>query len=1036
MRRTLNYPIVWLSALLVCVVIPQDLRAQSNAHGVFSDMQTTVAPRPSSALEQSTLRTRVVQVDTQKITAARRGREILKLNLFDDAVVEVQIESVRPTSSGYFISGNPKGMEWGEVRLVVNGPIMVGTVVTPEGKFTIRSGGTGRHIIRQIDPSAVPFECGVEDDPLPAVPPLPTRHVNAIRSIDLPPGSAFSQTAQQVDDIPTEDGSEVRVLVVYTPALQAQEGGVAGMKALVDLYVQSANQAFEDSGINPRLVLAHSAMVDYVAGHTGTDKLRLQDPDDGYMDEVHVLRDLYAADLVHLVKTVTGGFDGVASRLLSESLRGENRAFAVTAYDESVFTHETGHNFGVAHDRFVTSFDGKIYPYAFGYVNKRAFEPDAPDTSHWNTIMAYPNRCSEAGLFCERLHRFSNPDQSYRGDPLGISADSLDMGLDGPADARRTINNTARWVGSFRSEACTDFTVSPQTPVVSVEGGQIRAIVNVDAGYGCVWDVASQSEFLTVTSPSRAAGNGFVSIDVEVNRSSVERNGVLTVAGTTITVRQLATDEGICSRTAAVHSAIKRVLGLTCDEVSDNDLVKVQTLELNDQGMSSLKAGDFQGLSGLTQLRLDSNQLTGLPADIFTGLSSLESVDLSDNLLTDVPVGLFAGLSSLKSIEFRGNPLTELPEGIFRGLTTLEHLGLEGTRITRLSAGIFRDLSNLESLNLGGSLVELPAGVFAGLSSLKRLDLAVNQLTALPLGVFDGLSSLNFLSISSTHITALPLGVFDGLSSLIHLSIGGTRITALPVGMFNGLSNLQTLYLYDNDRLTDLPLGLFAGLSHLQSLNLGRNDLTNLPEGLFTGLPVLDSLFLDDNDLTVLPGGLFSGLTALELLKLRRNDLTALPDGLFTELTALESLDLERNSLSSLRAGVFSGLDRLQRLDLSFNELSTLPDGIFTNLTELKTLILDQNKVFPLPLTLSLEKVADRQFKAVVPEGAPFALVLPVSVSSGGEIEGDAGTITIAAGATESAPLGLTRATGMGGSRQCRYRHSSWVYLVIIRAIS
>ena len=1016
MRRTLNYPIVWLSALLVCVVIPQALRAQSNVHGVFSDMQTTVAPRPSSALEQSTLRTRVVQVDTQKINAARRGREILKLNLFDDAVVEVQIESVRPTSSGYFISGNPKGMEWGKVRLVVNGPVMVGTVVTPEGKFTIRSGGSGRHVIRQIDPSAVPFECGVEDGPLPAVPPQPSRSVNVISSNDSLQGGAFSQTALEAADMPTEDGSVVRVLVVYTPAMQAQEGGAAGMKALVDLYVQSANQAFEDSGINPRLVLAHSAMVDYVAGDTSTDKSRLEDPDDGYMDEVHVLRNQYAADLVHLVKTVTGGYAGLATPLFSESLRGASLGFAVTATDEFVFTHEIGHNFGMAHDRFNETADNKIYPYAFGYENKRALEPGSPVTSHWYTIMAYPNRCGRAGIFCEQLLRFSNPDQSFRGDPLGVSADSSETGLNGPADARLTINNTARWVGSFRSEACTDFTVLPQTPVVSVDGGQIRKIVSVDAGYGCVWDVASQSEFLTVISPSRAAGEGFVSIEVEANRSGVERNGVLTVAGTNISVRQLATDEGICSRTAAVHSAIKRALGLTCDKVSDNDLVKVQTLELSDQGLSSLKAEDFQGLTGLTHLRLDSNKLTGLPANIFTDLTSLESVDLSDNLLTEVPEGLFSGLvslesvdlsdnlltnapdglfanlSSLVSIDINGNPLTELQVGIFEGLTILKHIGLEDTRITRLRVGLFSDLSNLESLNLGGLLVELPAGVFVGLSSLNRLDLAANQLTSLPLGVFDGLSSLYSLSIGGSRISSLPLGVFDGLSSLNLLSIGGTGVTSLPVGMFKELSNLKILHLTHNDRLTELPQGLFAGLSHLYFLGLQLNDLSNLPVGLF------------------------AGLTALGELYLTQNDLTTLPDGLFLGLPALKRLHLDRNSLSSLRAGVFSGPGGLQHLDLSFNELSILPDGIFSSLTELKTLSLEHNKVFPIPFPLSLEKVADSQFKAVAPAGAPFALVLPVSVSSGGEIEGDAVTITIAAGTTESTPLGLTRAAGMEGA--------------------
>ena len=119
------------------------------------------------------MRSRVVQVDMSQITDARLGREKLKLNLFDDAVVDVQIDRIRPTRSGYFISGRPEGMEWGEVRLVVNGPIMVGTVVTPEGKFTIRWDGSGRHVIRQVDPSAELFEHDVEEDLIPSGAPQP-----------------------------------------------------------------------------------------------------------------------------------------------------------------------------------------------------------------------------------------------------------------------------------------------------------------------------------------------------------------------------------------------------------------------------------------------------------------------------------------------------------------------------------------------------------------------------------------------------------------------------------------------------------------------------------------------------------------------------------------------------------------------------------------------------------------------------------------------------------------------------------------------
>ena len=103
-RRTLStdnttaaaHGIAWVVLLLACALVPQAVFAQAPPPGVFSEIQTAVVPRTAPALEPATMRSRVVQVDTQKITAARRAREILKLNLFDDAVVEVQIKRVRP----------------------------------------------------------------------------------------------------------------------------------------------------------------------------------------------------------------------------------------------------------------------------------------------------------------------------------------------------------------------------------------------------------------------------------------------------------------------------------------------------------------------------------------------------------------------------------------------------------------------------------------------------------------------------------------------------------------------------------------------------------------------------------------------------------------------------------------------------------------------------------------------------------------------------------------------------------------------------
>ena len=76
---------------------------------------------------------------------------------------------------------------------------------------------------------------------------------------------------------------------------------------------------------------------------------------------------------------------------------------------------------------------------AYGYVNQRAFVRTISPRD-WITIMAYNTQCADAGKRCKRLPRFSNPRQTWLGDPLGVAHEAGTFGVAGPADAVAVLN--------------------------------------------------------------------------------------------------------------------------------------------------------------------------------------------------------------------------------------------------------------------------------------------------------------------------------------------------------------------------------------------------------------------------------------------------------------------------------------------------------------------------------------------------------------------------------------------------------------------
>ena len=241
--------------------------------------------------------------------------------------------------------------------------------------------------------------------------------------------------------------------------------------------------------------------------------------------------------------------------------------------------------------------------------------------------------------------------------------------------------------------------------------------------------------------------------------------------------------------------------------------------------ITALKAGDFAGLSGVTELDLHDNKITSFSRNMFTGLTSLEKLDLSMNRLDEGNVTLssdvFAYLTGLKKLNLWDNGLGSLPEGVFDDLTSLEELDVGSNWIVSgLYGDIFKDLSSLKVLKLNGAKAKdngsrsLHRDLFDGLSNLEELNIGDNKLTSLHEDLFDGLSSLKTLSIRANEITSLPEGIFDDLDSLEYLYLHQNKIAALPDGIFEGLANL---YRINMDGNTGAPFAITVTLEQLHN---------------------------------------------------------------------------------------------------------------------------------------------------------------------------------------------------------------------------
>lgn len=390
-------------AALICAVALQGLTATTVGQALAGE-----SPAPI---------TQAISLNSSQFDAAFAHNAInseLALTLPDGEAVTLQVSTALPRRHGDAVAGVLLGETLSDFTLVRVEQRVAGIIRSPRlGVIALYPLDAQRCELRRVD-------CGIATCGQPLY--LPIQGV----APEVEPIVRGGMRASPGCD----DGSVIDVLVVYTAQARVGAGGTANIQALIDLAIADTNAAFLRSEVGVSLSLVHREEVVYTeTGNSDIDGPRLLDPQDGFLDNVHVLREQHRADLVAFwVQNFEYG-----GRVFGPVEPSGYYGFHIMRQDNAVIgtmAHETGHNLGCAHDR-ENSFNDAYFDYSYGYR--------APGSS-FRTIMAYAPGTP--------IPYFANPNVNYLGQPTGIPE-----GQPLPCDTARTMSQTSLIVANYRNAA-------------------------------------------------------------------------------------------------------------------------------------------------------------------------------------------------------------------------------------------------------------------------------------------------------------------------------------------------------------------------------------------------------------------------------------------------------------------------------------------------------------------------------------------------------------------------------------------------------
>ena len=343
------------------------------------------------------------------------------------------------------------------------------------------------------------------------------------------------------------------MLVAYTTAAK---NASANINNLIELAVAEANQSYENSNVSVQMNLVNTYEVNYTeSGHTYTDKIRFKGTTDGYMDEVHTLRNNCGADICILIIS-DADYAGEAYTIGASS----STAFCVVQYSYATgfytFAHEIGHLQNCRHN--ICADPSGTYNHGYEYCS-----------GNWRTIMAYNQSCCVNGT--TRFQYWSNPDITYNGVSMGTAQDE---------DNARMLDYYSPTVEAFKSSFTSGALSTNQTWYYKELSGDIT----VPSG-----------KTLTIPSSSTINLNGYSIISTG---GTINFNHSATINGLRAQLAAGAVFRGLCGKIQTAADYAEEVNEIYVEDGNFNENVTIMNVDR--LAMNGNSTGEHTQFNNLT----------------------------------------------------------------------------------------------------------------------------------------------------------------------------------------------------------------------------------------------------------------------------------------------------------------------------------------------------------------------------------------------------------------------------------------------------